>query len=257
MRYLRNGALSLALTLCMGACGDSGSSGGGNDNFGTAFWAFDEASGATARNSPSNGLDILLTGVGRTPGKIGNALLFDDTLVESFGVVPVLTGCLSRGCQNVVDFPDSRISIDGWIRAAKIDPGSFYMIFGAGASGVQSFLLTLENGMVVFYIYPKASDGFGRVQTLLVGSTTTLAKDTWYHIGVTYDGSTAKVYVNGQLDATRSITYALARAFNDLYVGGRTASDGKATFPGAIDELRLSNSTLTDTEMLARFQRAP
>jgi hypothetical protein len=242
----------------LGGCGESGGNSiSGSGNFGTAFWGFDESSGTTARNSPSNGLDILLTGVGRTPGKIGNALLFDDTLVESFGVVPILTGCLNQGCQNVVDFPDSRISIDAWIQAAKIDPSSFYMIFGGGASGIQSFLLVLVNGKVTFYIYPRTSGGGGLVQTFLIESTTTLVKDTWYHIGVTYDGSTAKVYLNGQVDATRNIAYALSRAFNDLYVGGRTAFDGKATFPGAIDELRLSNSTLSDADMLARYQRAP
>jgi hypothetical protein len=61
-----------------------------------------------------------------------------------------------------------------------------------------------------------ASDG-----TRIVG-TTTLATGVWYNVVATWDGTTAKIYINGQLDnspgAVRSGTIGFDTQL--VYLGG-------------------------------------
>lgn len=84
----------------------------------------------------------------------------------------------------------------------------------------------------------------------------------WHHVALTYSASdkTVKVYVDYQLDrekATdgRSISYDESETANlhALWIGGTAnwnASNGRRTFPGDIDELRISDTVLKPEEFL-------
>lgn len=75
----------------------------------------------------------------------------------------------------------------------------------------------------------------------------------WYHVVGTYDGETIRLYVNGQVvDTTSAITLTPLSAEN-LYIGSFEGSSARR-FNGSIDEVKLWNRTLSQTEILASYQ---
>ena len=74
--------------------------------------------------------------------------------------------------------------------------------------------------------------------------------DTWYQVAATYDGTTQRFYVNGNLDAS---------AVRDLNTGSGNVKIGKqpdwsgAYFKGAIDEVGIWDKALTATEISALY----
>lgn len=86
---------------------------------------------------------------------------------------------------------------------------------------------------------------------------TPVQKNTWYFGAVSYDGASAKIYLNGQqvgsIDAVGSLA---ATAGTPLYIGSRGT---KEIFQGAIDDVRIYCRALSqsDIEQLANEAVAP
>jgi hypothetical protein len=87
----------------------------------------------------------------------------------------------------------------------------------------------------------------------VVVSQTVLEDHVWYHVAGTYDGSTAKIYVNGVLDNSVPKTGTiLASTAGPLFIGQNVAGFGSVEFfNGFIDEVSLYNRALSDTEIQA------
>ncbi len=87
-------------------------------------------------------------------------------------------------------------------------------------------------------IYSLGNNGY------LESSTTNFNTD-WRHIAATYDGSTMKLFLNGQLDATTSITLSMSSISTPLLIGAGQGSPragaSNGVFAGSIDEVRISN----------------
>jgi hypothetical protein len=85
------------------------------------------------------------------------------------------------------------------------------------------------------------------------GSTTTAVANQWYHVALTAkNGQTAKLYVNGALEATSSSTISLVYSSSTLYPGG---DYNNATYNGLIDEFRVWNSARTESEIRANMHK--
>lgn len=72
----------------------------------------------------------------------------------------------------------------------------------------------------------------------------------WVNYTATYDGSNLKLYVNGTLSKT--ISMSLDTGTSDLYIGSRTG--GEEAFNGYLAGCRIYNRVLTDDEILALSQ---
>ncbi|MEO9869622.1 LamG-like jellyroll fold domain-containing protein [Ekhidna sp.] len=71
----------------------------------------------------------------------------------------------------------------------------------------------------------------------------------WHHIAATFDGSTAFLYVDGELDVSSIRTYAtVAESFT---IGRRSFSVGGEFFPGQIDEVRVWNVARTQEQIIS------
>ncbi|MCR5753132.1 MAG: LamG domain-containing protein [Kiritimatiellae bacterium] len=88
----------------------------------------------------------------------------------------------------------------------------------------------------------------------------------WHHVAFTYDGSKVRIYVDYEIDKKNSNDEDRAidktgtiptYSDNATWVGGYAygnANNGSRKFPGVIDEVRVSNATLTPDQFL-RMQR--
>ncbi len=84
-----------------------------------------------------------------------------------------------------------------------------------------------------------------------IGSTT-LTAGTWYLVTATYDGTTAKVYVNGKLDATSTGTFVSnTQALQIGRIGGVEEWDGY------MDEFRVYKRALSGEEVASLYNWAP
>jgi hypothetical protein len=96
-----------------------------------------------------------------------------------------------------------------------------------------------------------------------VKGITPICNNVWYHAGVTYDGSTWKLYLNGVLEKSLSVG-RLPQSLSIQYsaVGTAMNSTGVADgyFAGGIDEVRIWNTALSQatiqTNMLLQINTA-
>lgn len=89
-----------------------------------------------------------------------------------------------------------------------------------------------------------------QVVQLLGPLATPLPSQTWIHIAGTYDGSTARLYVDGVLIDSKPITGDFGPDSNSFILGGNgNGNMVSERFPGQIDEIVLYNRALTDNEI--------
>jgi hypothetical protein len=84
-----------------------------------------------------------------------------------------------------------------------------------------------------------------------VWGATTLANWTWYHVAATYDGTTMRLYVNGQLDGSGGSTVSVQNHTFPLKIGGR--SNGANHFGGWIDDVGIYSTALTATQIQLHY----
>lgn len=75
-----------------------------------------------------------------------------------------------------------------------------------------------------------------------------LPVNTWTHLAATYDGSSQRLYVNGELAGTRPQAGSISTSRGKLRIGGNSIS-GDEYFTGYIDEVRVYNRALTQAEI--------
>ena len=228
----------------LSGCGSGGSGGSGDavppDTGPTiAIYKFDETSGAAVVNSVQNRFNGSIYGASRVAGKVANALQFG--VAGSRAEIPMSS--LTPMSPPMV-FTTGEISIDTWIRLDT--PGTFYHLIGSGYWGLKSFRLGLGNGQVQFMVYDSSA------WRPVIASNQTLAPNIWYHIALTYNGSTGKIYINGMEDATNTISYVVPTSYNTLFIGATENGNFgfESEFQGTMDEIRLFRVTLSASQVL-------
>ena len=79
-----------------------------------------------------------------------------------------------------------------------------------------------------------------------VAFTTTLNKSQWYHVAAIYNGSTIKLFLNGLMVNSTAATGTIP---SNILTLGKNPIDSSEFFKGKIDEARVFNVALTDTQL--------
>jgi len=156
----------------------------------------------------------------------------------------------SCGGTNDLDYPGSGgWSFGSWFRA---DGGA-----GTQRSIINKsvFVSAGNNGGYSMYLH---SDNTVRT-TIMNNASTSLSSNTtptigeWYHAVVVFDGSTIKMYVNGQLENSIAHSVGIQDTTQDFYIG-RASSSSTLFFDGAIDETFVTATALTPAQIKNMYQ---
>ncbi|MCK9202576.1 MAG: hypothetical protein M0P42_15730, partial [Gallionella sp.] len=189
-----------------------------------AYWKLDEDTGATTvADSSGNGVVGAINGsvYFSQPSRTGLAILFDGSTGLISASVPALSGAYT--------FTEA-----AWVNFKSL-PNAFPSIITRNG--------TLDGA--IFLVQTGSHAGVQTGSTWTAGSTE-LSPNTWYHIAATYDGTTVRLYVDGQLDG--SYAYSSPLGSQDPVRVGALYS-GSNAFNGTIDDVRIYSRALNSTEI--------
>jgi len=196
-----------------------------------AWWKMDATGGSTAVDSSGNSRTATVNGAIFTSGYLSNALSFNGT-----------------GNNASFSSPDTaQITVAAWVRADSqgnsaypriLDTAGYRLFFrfdNQGTNGFDFATYSTVNG-----------DWFSGANTIRAGA--------WYHVAASYDrGSFANVpslYLNGA--KVSPVTLASPSGTQPAYTGTGYIGNNSAlsrAWNGLIDDLRIYNRLLTDTEV--------
>lgn len=165
--------------------------------------------------------------------KAGNCLAFDG--VNNYVTIP----------HNAVLNPVGSTTISVWVNPTSVSSASDILNKTWPYSGDLYWLRINAGGTIYWHI--------GTVDTITktMSTVTAIQANRWTHIVATYNGSKGYIFINGVRDAN-SITVSPPQNFGGstyaLYIGRRSVY-----FPGLIDEVRIYNRVLSDTEILQLY----
>lgn len=196
-----------------------------------AAYGFEEGSGSTALDASGTGSSGTVSGATWTAsGRHGGALSFD-------------------GVDDRVDVPHSAalalttgMTVEAWVRPSSTagwrtvamkarSNGLSYALYASGSSPRPSAYL---------------NSGGGDVGTV---GPTSLPPGSWVHLTSTYDGATARLFVDGVQVAQRAQSGPLASSPGSLSIGGNVVWG--EWFAGLLDEVRIYSRALTAAEIMA------
>ncbi|OOV18886.1 leucine-rich repeat protein [Flavobacterium sp. LM4] len=134
---------------------------------------------------------------------------------------------------------NTKITLEAWIKPESI--GTNRTIVGNynnGAFQMQS-LLRQNGSSLEFWI--GTNTGFTDATVSNV-----LSANTWYHVAGTWDGTTMKLYINGNQVASYPKSGSLSTTTNNYMIGNSSTNE---RFHGSIDEVRIWNVDLSQADI--------
>ena len=197
------------------------------------IWLFDEGRGEVAEDSSGNGNDGNIVDEPKwVDGKFGKALEFDgtDDMVDT---------------PYVSDDQNGAFTIMAWIKPT-VAISTQIVVAGRSNGGPQ---LNLANTGVAMTGYKMDNGQFAHVRGKAV-----FPQEEWTHIAGTYDGTTTRVYVNGEEEdsikpanppGANSYTFQIGAFDESLHGGGYVGQFA----PAAIDEVAVFSTALDEGEI--------
>ena len=165
---------------------------------------------------------------GSTPGTDGYfSYSFNDTGNQVLSIANTST----------LNFGSNDFTIEAWIYPTIVDGENVIASLYGYSSNRRSWYLGVRNGEILFRV------GTGSSASILY-SNTTILPNTWYFISATKQGTTARIYINGRLDAT---DFGVAgtvynNTVDPIYIGA-VGPSLTGYFGGLISNLRILKGT--------------
>ena len=220
------------------------------------YWNFNESSGNTA-------LDL-------TRGKNGtiyyngqmNASRLTNGIKGSALNFASYRSYVNMG-NNFSDINKNQITVSYWVRLNQLPnnlknevgqpvkypnliskTNSYYHYFGTEAGwGIGT---ANKNKLIIKWI--DANDGSHDGSNGNISSMA-FVTNTWYHIAWVFDGTTAKLYINGNLDNTTSVSLPIKSLISQL-----TFSSFANSFDGSMDEIKIYSTALSAAKVNSIYQ---
>ena len=185
-----------------------------------------------------------------TTGKIEGAMSFDG-----------VNDYVNITDNNNLDITNA-ITISTWVKiktaGTNIAPNQYMLIKGNGAAqpnNQTAYGIFVVNSGASDYLTFELSDGTSLYD--IPSSNGLMLSDfnsnDWYYLAGTWDGTTMKMYKNGEfvVGANKTFTGTINTISKNLYLG--MAGDSSRFFNGSIDEVTIWNKALSSGEVLALY----
>ena len=140
--------------------------------------------------------------------------------------------------------PGATWTCEAWINASSTNAGR-KMILG-GANSCRDWGIVVNDGELGEVSRPPGGC------SQIFGSGVMVVTGTWYHVVGTCDGTTAKIYVNGQLRNAGTVESSYTAYEGGMRIGGEACCTGD-NFAGLVDEVTLYSRALTDAEVASIY----
>jgi hypothetical protein len=199
--------------------------------------SFDEGQGEVAFDSSQYGFDGMIMGPQWVDGRFGSAMGFDgvDDFVE------------------IADAPELRLLDGGTVMAWAYIMGGGH---GSWPRLIHKSNTTGGTGPGYEILFDRANGD--AVRACLGGecqSYVPLDRETWYHIALTFDGTTIRVYVDGE-PSGENVQLGPTIDSPDLSVIVGNSFNGERQFEGTIDEVRIWSRILDVGEIRSQMEMA-
>jgi fibronectin type 3 domain-containing protein len=197
-----------------------------------AAYSFNEGTGTTVADSSGNAnTGTLSNATWTTAGKYGKALVFN-------------------GSSSVVTINDSSslhlttgMTVEAWVNPTALQGAAWIDVIYK-----QTDIYQLAASSTVGGEGPTAGGTFGNGWQNVAGPSA-LAVNSWTHLAMTFDGANLRVWINGVNVASQPQTSPLTTSTMPLQIGGDSIYG--QYFTGTIDEIRIYNRALSQTEIQA------
>ena len=200
-----------------------------------AYYSFDDPLAETIFDSSSNNLNLKTNNPTQIAGKIGNAIQIANNNSAQVSSVPPIT--------------NGKLTVEAWV---KYDDWAFE----ANSNAVARWDGTTTNGNWFLGRSGGAQFRFmlvvNGVNNIILGNS---GKSTgvWYHLVATYDGATARLYVNGVEEGSQAVAGGdLVDTSTPLSIGER-ANNADPYWNGAVDEVKVFQRGMTAAEVSAEY----
>lgn len=221
-----------------------------------AYYKMDECQGTALHDSSGNNNHGTKSG-SSTTGTCNTASSFwggsagnSTTNSGKYNFSPTFTTASS----DVVTIPDSNsldISPGGtmmaWVKLATLNQwnGILTKATGPGCeNGDMNYQIEISASNQLFVCAGSSDTGYSSNSTLTTG--------VWYHVAATWDGTTVKLYINGQLDKSTAQLSVPPTNAGSLYIGNSFNGD---YFAGQIDEVKIFNYPLTTSQIKLQYNQ--
>jgi len=216
------------------------------------YWKLDEGNGTTAGDSSGNNNNgTLENGPIWVSGKYGEALSFDG---NAYVTVP-----------DSYDLRVQNFSLEAWIFMTKrpYQHGTSHSaiinkLHYFGSSGSLGYKLQFENptstndNLVI-----SIGDGAAQIYLVNYNSIVDLTLNQWHHVVGTYDGNTAKIYIDGELKSSSNPgMHTIVHDDAPLAMGTEVTGNG-VQYNGLIDNVMIYNRALSEEEVLSHYLLPP
>ena len=139
------------------------------------------------------------------------------------------------------------LTVEAWVKTDLTDRPQYIVSKGRDDLMNGQYGILIIGNIFQFHLYQTGHKG--------VNSNTTIQPGVWYHVAGTWDGVTAKIYVNGVLDNSAPFIGTLTPNAQALEIGRIGVVNGNCgctidyQFYGEIDEIRIWNNVRTATEI--------
>ena len=119
----------------------------------------------------------------------------------------------------------------------------------SGIGSEREFYLGLDpSDTFVFTMHPDGTESLGT--HVHVTSTTTLLIGEWVHVAGTWDGATARIFIDGTEESSAPYSLGMINGGAPLFIGtDELNSWGYYNFDGSIDDVYIYNRALSASEV--------
>lgn len=215
-----------------------------------AHWKLDDGNPSTIASdaSGSGNTGTLVSGPQWQPAsqcRIGQCLGFDG--LDDFVTV-------DDSANQVIPSGNAAFSISLWFNANVLTPVTVESLMTNELYQNDGFRFGVETGQ---YFGPQYRLFFWSTETVPAGvpgielrSNLDIVAGTWYHAVISYTGSSADMYIDGNLEVSDSSGAVLSN-IRPLDIG--RAIGGKQPFEGSIDDVRIYNRALSLAEAVSLY----